>query len=382
MRAAAEKGADAMSRLFDPIKIGPLTLPNRIAVAPMCQYSAEDGSATDWHMIHLGALAFSGAGVLILEATAVSPEGRISPQDLGLYSDANEAALAPIVEAIRKQSDIPLAIQLGHAGRKASSRSPFNGGAQIKPDEADGWRTVAPSAVPHDEGDVPPEALDAAGMAKVRDDFAAAALRAHRLGFQGVELHMAHGYLLHQFISPLSNRRNDAYGGAIEGRMRFPLEVFEAVRAAVPADMAVWVRTSAVDWAEGGLALEDSLELAKALEAAGCDAIHVSSGGLSTAQEIPIGPGYQVHLATSVKEVVDIPVMAVGLIETPAQAEEIVASGKADMIAMARAFLWNPRWPWHAAAELGATVSGPRQYWRSAPHGVTPPFEGFRHGQR
>ena len=371
-----------MAELFTPVRIGSLELENRIVIAPMCQYATKDGTAAEWHKAHLGHLAMSGAGLLIIEATAVSPEGRISPQDLGLYSDENEAGLAEAMAVVRAASEMPVAIQLGHAGRKASSQSPFNGGAQIAPDGPDGWLCVAPSAIPHGADDVPPAALDEAGMAKVKADFAEAARRSVRLGLSGIELHMAHGYLLHQFLSPLSNRRNDAYGGDIAGRMRFPLEVFEAVKAAVPADYPVWVRVSATDFAEGGLEVGEIIEVSRALEAAGCASIHVSAGGLSTAQQIPLGPGYQVHLAKAVKDAVSIPVMAVGLITDPAQAEEIVASGDADMVAMARAFLWNPRWPWHAAAELGAEVTGPQNYWRSAPTGVTPPFKGFRHGQR
>lgn len=371
-----------MSRLFEPLALGGLTLENRVIVAPMCQYAVEDGTAADWHMVHLGHLALSGAGLLTLEATAVSPEGRISPRDLGLYSDANEVGLARVLMAIRAISATPVAIQLGHAGRKASSRSPFDGGAQLRPDEADGWLTVAPSAIPHGAGDAPPAALDAAGMARVTAAFATAAERSTRLGIDGIELHMAHGYLLHQFLSPLSNRRDDAYGGAIEGRMRFPLEIFEAVRAAFPAERPVWVRISASDWVEGGIGIADILTLCQALEAAGCAAIHVSSGGVSTEQKIPLGPGYQVHLAKAVKDAVDLPVIAVGLVTEPEQAEAIIAEGEADAIAFARALLWNPRWPWHAAAALGAKVHAPKQYWRSAPAGIEPPFKGFAHGQR
>lgn len=371
-----------MSRLFTPLKIGALTIPNRVVVAPMCQYAVDDGVAADWHMIHLGHLALSGAGLLIVEATAVSAVGRISPRDLGLYSDENEAGLARTLAAVRAHSSTPLAIQLSHAGRKASSDTPFNGGAQIRPDQPEGWRTEAPSPIGHGAGDEPPVALDEAGLERVKADFVASARRAVRLGFQGIELHMAHGYLLHQFLSPLSNQRDDAWGGDLERRMRYPLEVFEAVRAATPGEVPVWVRVSATDWTRGGLEVEDIVALSRKLAAAGCDAIHVSSGGLSTAQQIPIGPGYQIHLATAVRREVSLPVIAVGLITEPQQAEDIVANGEADAVAMARAFLWNPRWPWHAAATLGAEVEGPEQYWRSAPHGVTPPFIGFRHGQR
>ncbi|MEM7544824.1 MAG: NADH:flavin oxidoreductase/NADH oxidase [Pseudomonadota bacterium] len=370
-----------MSRLFTPLTLGTLTLPNRIIVAPMCQYAVTDGIAADWHMVHLGSLAMSGAGLVILEATAVSAEGRISPQDLGLYSDLNEAALAHVIAAMRGISSTPIAIQLGHAGRKASSRSPFDGGAQLKPEDADGWQTVAPSDIPHGEDDAAPLALDQAGLERVKAEFVASAMRAVRLGFDGIELHMAHGYLLHQFLSPLANQRDDAYGGTTKNRRRYPMEVFEAVRAAVPATIPVWVRVSATDWAEGGLDVGEVVALGHDLKVSGCAALHVSSGGLSTAQDIPVGPGYQVHLATAMKDI-GLPVIAVGLITEPEQAEEIVASGQADAIAMARAFLWDPRWAWHAAAALGAKVEAPQQYWRSAPHGTPPPFHGFKHAQR
>lgn len=371
-----------MSKLFSPMSIGGLTLENRIIVAPMCQYAVEDGTAADWHMIHLGHLALSGAGLLMLEATAVSPEARISPADLGLYSDANEAGLARVMEAIRANSEMPIAIQLGHAGRKASSRSPFEGGAQIAPDAPGGWRTVAPSDIPHGERDAPPAALDAAGMERTIADFALAAERSARLGIDAIEVHMAHGYLLHQFLSPVANRRDDEYGGDIEGRMRFPLEVFRAVRAAFPAERPVWVRVSASDWVEGGISIEDIIALGHALKEAGCAAMHVSSGGVAAAQKIPVGPGYQVHLAKAAKAALDMPIIAVGLITEPEQAEAIIADGEADAIALARALLWNPRWPWHAAVALGAEVRAPKQYWRSAPAGVTPPFAGLVHGQR
>ena len=371
-----------MSQLFSPLRIGGLTLANRIVIAPMCQYAVTDGVAADWHRAHLGHLAMSGAGLLILEATAVSAEGRISPLDLGLYSDADEAGFAEVMKAVRAAGDMPVAVQLGHAGRKASSRSPFEGGAQIPPDAPDGWACVAPSAGPHGADDAPPVALDEAGLAKVRDDFVRAAERARRLGLAGVELHMAHGYLLHQFLSPLANRRDDDWGGDAERRGRFPLEVFRAVRAALPDDMPVWIRISLTDWAEGGLGAEEATDFCRRLDAEGCAAFHVSSGGLAVDQKIPVGPGYQVHLAEMVKQAVSAPVIAVGLITEPEQAEDIVASGQADAVALARAMLWNPRWPWGAAAALGAEVAAPKQYWRSAPHGVTPPFVGFKHGQR
>ncbi|SHJ18059.1 2,4-dienoyl-CoA reductase [Roseomonas rosea] len=371
-----------MSQLFQPLRVGGLELPNRIVIAPMCQYSAEDGRATDWHMIHLGHLALSGAGLLILEATAVSPEGRISPDDLGLYSDEDEAALARVMTAIRTTSAMPVAVQLGHAGRKASSRAPWEGGAQIRPGEPRGWQTVAPSALPHSEGEAPPVALDRAGLDKVREDFVTAARRAARLGLDGIELHGAHGYLLHQFLSPLSNQREDAYGGSRENRMRFPLEVFEAVRAAFPAERPVWVRVSATDWVPGGWEVEDTIAFARALGERGCAAIHVSTGGVSPKQVIPLGPGYQVPHAARVKAETGLPTIAVGLITEAEQAEEIVASGQADAIALARGILYDPRWPWHAAAKLGARVAAPRQYWRSQPREYKDLFAGAAYGQR
>jgi 2,4-dienoyl-CoA reductase-like NADH-dependent reductase (Old Yellow Enzyme family) len=254
-----------MSRLFEPLRLGALELPNRIVVAPMCQYSAEEGSATDWHMIHLGHLALSGAGLLIIEATAVSAVGRISPADLGLYSDDNERALARVLAAIRAYSPIPVAVQLAHAGRKGSSRAPWDGGAQIAPGDEHGWQAEAPSALPHTPEEHPPRALDKAGLVHVREDFVAAAKRAARLGMDGIELHLAHGYLLNEFLSPLSNQRTDEYGGSLANRMRFPLEVFDAVREVFPAGKPVWVRISATDWVPGGWEVEDSIVLAREL---------------------------------------------------------------------------------------------------------------------
>ncbi|MDE2604680.1 MAG: NADH:flavin oxidoreductase/NADH oxidase [Burkholderiales bacterium] len=371
-----------MSRLFEPWDLGPLHLANRIVIAPMCQYSADEGSAGDWHQIHLGHLALSGAGLMILEATAVSPEGRISPKDLGLYSDANEAALARVLQSVRAHSPIKLGIQISHAGRKGSSRLPWEGGSQILPHEPGGWKTLAPSAVPHLEGEDPPQALTARDLQRVREDFVAAARRAARLGFDGIELHAAHGYLLHQFLSPLANQRSDAYGGSLEGRMRFPLEVFEAMRAALPERMPLWVRVSATDWVPGGWDAEGTLAFARELKARGCAGMHVSTGGLSPAQKIPLGPGYQVPFAQRVRAETGMPTMAVGLITDPAQAEAIVAQGEADAVALARGMLYNPRWPWHAAAQLGASVNAPPQYWRCQPPQFKGLFEGWRFGQR
>jgi 2,4-dienoyl-CoA reductase-like NADH-dependent reductase (Old Yellow Enzyme family) len=371
-----------MSLLFSPLSLGTLALENRIIIAPMCQYSAEDGSATDWHTIHLGGLALSGAGLLILEATAVSPEARITSGDLGLYCDANEAALAGVIAAIRHHSAIPIAIQLGHAGRKASSRFPWEGGSQILPTEPNGWQTLAPSPIPHNPTEHAPDALDDAGLAKIIGDFVATAKRAVNLGIQGIELHAAHGYLLHQFLSPLSNHRSDSYGGSLENRLRFPLELFDHVRAALPKNYPLWVRLSATDWAEGGWDLESSIAFSQALESRGAAAIHVSSGGLSFEQKIPLDPGYQVPFAAAIKAAVKIPVIAVGLITEPAQAETILTQNQADAIAIARAILYQPHWPWQAAAELGAQVDAPKQYWRSQPRQYKTLFHAASHGQR
>ncbi len=371
-----------MSRLFDPFQIGELPLANRIVIAPMCQYSADEGSATDWHLIHLGHLALSGAAMLIVEATAVSAEARITPTDLGLYNDSNEAALARVLEALRRHSPIKLALQLAHAGRKASSRAPWEGGAQIPLGEPGSWRAVAPSAVPHGAQEEAPLALDAAGLQKIRDDFVRTARRAGRLGFDALEVHAAHGYLLHQFLSPIANQRNDEYGGSLENRMRFPLEIFELVRAAFPAARPVWARISATDWVPGGWDIEGTVALSQALKARGCAAIHVSSGGVSPQQKIPVGPSYQVPFARQVKAEVGLPTIAVGLITEAEQAEAIVAEGEADAVSLARAMLYDPRWPWHAAARLGARVEAPHQYWRSQPREFKDLFENAKFGAR
>ena len=360
-----------MSQLFSPLELNSpagnasLRLVNRIVIAPMCQYSSEHGSATDWHMIHLGSLALSGAGLLIIEATAVSPEGRISPEDLGLWCDANEMALKKVLAAVRRYSPIPVAIQLAHAGRKASTRAPWEGGSFLGIEEG-GWQTLAPSAQAYNASDAAPLALDEAGLQQIKQEFAAAAVRAQRLGLQAIEVHAAHGYLLHQFLSPLSNKRNDQYGGSLENRMRFPLAVFEAVRES--ANLPIGIRISATDWVEGGWDLAQSIAFCKELERRGCAYIHVSSGGLSPAQAIPVEPNYQVPFAAAIRKEIIIPVIAVGLITEPAQAEDIIAQGQADMVALARGMLFDPRWPWHAAAELGANVNAPKQYRRSQPH--------------
>jgi len=370
-----------MSALFSPMKLRGLELPNRIMVAPMCQYSAENGEANDWHFTHINSLALSGAAMFCIEATHVEAIGRITPGCLGLWNDATEAALKPILASVRKRSKTAVAMQLAHAGRKGSSHVPWNGGQQIPLSEG-GWLTEAPSAVPHKEGEAPPLALDTPGLARVRDAFVAAAKRAERLGIDGLELHCAHGYLLHQFLSPISNRRTDAYGGSLQNRLRFPLEVFDAVRAAFPADKPVGIKVSATDWVEGGWDLAQTVEFAHELKKRGVDWIDASSGGVSPLQKIPLGPGYQVPFAKAIKEATGVNTIAVGLITAAKQAEEIVASGEADMVALARGMLYDPRWGWHAAAELGGHVDAPPAYWRAPPHEVKDLFGATKFGAR
>jgi 2,4-dienoyl-CoA reductase-like NADH-dependent reductase (Old Yellow Enzyme family) len=364
------------SKLFAPFRIGSVALANRIVIAPMCQYSAVEGCMTDWHLIHLGHLALSGAALLTIEATAVLPEGRITYADTGLWNDETETAMARTLESVRRWSDMPVAIQLAHAGRKASTEVPWKGGAQISPGVDHGWQTVAPSALPFAAGENPPAALDRAGMDAIRDAFVAAAKRAARLDLAAVQLHGAHGYLLHQFLSPLSNRREDEYGGRLANRMRFPLEIFDAVRAVFPPGRPVTMRVSGTDWVEGGWDIEQTVAFAEALEARGCDAVHVSSGGLDPAQQIPVGPSFQVPLARAVKQATRMPVIAVGLITDYEQAEAIIGTGDADLVALARTMLYDPRWPWHAAAHLGAQVKAPSQYLRSQPRGHAGLFGG------
>ena len=355
-----------MSALFSPIKLRSLALPNRIMVAPMCQYSAENGEANDWHFTHINTLALSGAAMFCIEATHVEAIGRITPGCLGLWNDATEAALKPILASVRKHSRIAVAMQLAHAGRKGSSHTPWDGGQQI-PLADGGWQTEGPSVVPHKEGELAPLALDALGLKRVRDAFVAAAKRAERLGLDALELHSAHGYLLHQFLSPISNKRTDQYGGSLQNRMRYPLEVFDAIRAAFPEQKPIGVKVSATDWVEGGWDLAQTIEFAKELKKRGVDWIDASSGGVSPLQKIPLSPGYQVPFAQGIKQATGVTTMAVGLITEAKQAEDIVASGKADMVALARGMLYDPRWGWHAAAELHGEVSAPPQYWRSQP---------------
>jgi len=367
--------------LFRPIRLRELELANRIVVSPMCQYSAEHGTASEWHLIHLSTLAMSGAGLLFVEATGVEAVGRITPGCMGLYSDANERALAPIVSAVRRYSQAAFGIQLGHAGRKASSRAPWDGGSLILPQDG-GWQTVAPSAIPQGEGEPAPHALDKGEIARIVERFADAARRAVRLGFDAIELHGAHGYLMHEFLSPIANRRDDEYGGSLANRMRFPLQVFDAVRAVWPAGKPLGMRLSCADWVEGGWDIDQTVVLAGELKERGCDWIDCSGGGISPRQKIPLGPGYQVPFAERIRRETGIPTIAVGLITDPRQAEEIVASGKADMVALARGMLYDPRWAWHAAAALGGTVHAPKQYWRSVPRDVAASFANTRTGQR
>lgn len=361
-----------MSKLFSQFSIGELTLANRIVIAPMCQYSASNGNATDWHTIHLGHLALSGAGLLILEATAVSDVGRISYADLGLWSDQNEESLSKVLASVRRYSNMPIGIQLSHAGRKASTEIPWKGKHSISVEQG-GWETVAPSPIPFSPSDTPPRELTQSDMDAIIAEFVEAARRANRVGIDSIEVHAAHGYLLHQFLSPLSNKRQDMYGGSLENRMQFPLEVFVAIRNTFPANKPVGVRISATDWVDGGWTLEDSIVFSLALRELGCAYIHVSSGGLSPLQSIVSGRGYQVGFAEQIKRVIEdtdsnqMAVIAVGLITDAEQAEAILAEGKADLVAIARGMLYDPRWPWHAAAKLGASVNAPPQYWRCQP---------------
>lgn len=355
-----------MSALFSEFELGGMTFDNRVVVSPMCQYMAEDGSATDWHLMHLGNLAMSGAGLLIVEATHVSREGRITHNCLGLYSDENEAALGRAVEFCRSHGTAKLGIQVGHAGRKASTDIPLRGGKPLASEQG-AWQTIAPSALPYAEGWHTPRAFRAEEFARVREEFVQAAVRAARIGFDLFELHGGHGYLLHQFLSPISNRRDDAYGGDLAGRMRFPLEVFDAVRSVWPHGRPLGIRLSATDWVDGGWTPEETVVLAQELKSRGCDFIDVTTSGLDPRQQIPVGPGYQVPFAEQVRREAEIPAMAVGMITESQQAEAIVAEGRADFVMLARGMMYDPRWAWHAAEELGVEIPYPAQYARAQP---------------
>ena len=346
------------AQLFTPVELGGVTLPNRIVVSPMCQYSAVDGSAQPWHQVHYGMLAMSGAGLLCLEATHVEREGRITQGCLGLYSDENEAALKPVIDWVRGwMPEVKLGVQLAHAGRKASAQRPWKGGGPLTQADAPDlpWTTYGPSALAYDpeKNWHVPVALDAVGLKRLKEAFVSAAERSLRLGFDVVELHGAHAYCLNQFLSPISNHRTDEYGGTAEKRRRFPLEVFEAVRRIWPAEKALGVRLSAIEWVEGGITLEDTVETARQLKALGCDFVDVSSGGNAPGQKLSVGPGYQVPFSARVRKEAGIKTWAVGLITEPEQAERIIAAGEADCTAHARPFLLDPRWAWNAARTLG-----------------------------
>jgi 2,4-dienoyl-CoA reductase-like NADH-dependent reductase (Old Yellow Enzyme family) len=354
-----------MSKLFEPWPLRAATARNRIVVSPMCQYSALEGLANPWHAVHLGTRAVGGAGVVCTEATAVTPEGRISPMDLGIWNDAQRDVLAPITAFIRAQGALP-AIQLAHAGRKGSTAVPWKGHGKVDVAEG-GWQTLAPSALPYGDGYPDPRAMTEAELSEVTAAFVAAARRADAAGFEIVELHAAHGYLLHTFLSPISNHRTDAYGGSLENRSRLLVDVARAVRAAWPEQKALWVRISATDWAPGGFELEEAVQVCRALEAAGVDAIDTSSGGLDPRQKIPVGPGYQAHLAARIRKDAAISTIAVGMITGAAQAEVLLNDGSCDAVALARELLRDPYWPLHAARALGVDVPWPVQYARARP---------------
>ena len=372
------------SLLFSPLTLqaprGALMLPNRIVVAPMCQYMADQGAATDWHLAHWANLLNSGAALVTIEATAVVPEGRITPGCLGLWDERTEAALATTLQRARALApQTAVCIQLAHAGRKASSAVPWQGGQLLSTGQG-GWPPVAPSAVPHLPTEPAPTALSLEQIAQIQEAFVVAARRADRAGVDAIELHSAHGYLLHQFLSPLANQRTDLYGGSFENRIRLVLEVFAAVRAAYNGVLGV--RISASDWVEGAWDADQSAELSKRLKALGCNFIHVSSGGVSPQQKIAIGPGYQLHFARQIRAASGMPTTAVGMITEAQQAEDILQNGDADLVALARAFLYQPRWGWHAAAALGGTVTAHPAYWRCLPSGAQGVFTAAVSGGR
>ena len=359
-----------MSQLFSPLTLGPITLSNRIIIAPMCQYSAENGLATAWHTNHWCQLLQSGAGLCILEATAVSPEGRISDLDLGIWHDDCANSIEQQLRAGRACSNMPIFIQLAHAGRKASTRAPWLKYGARDANDPHGWPVLSSSALAYSPDFQTPTAMTGQDIEQFIQDTVSASQRAADIGLNGIELHAAHGYLLHQFLSPLSNQRDDKYGGSLVNRCRLLLDVFDAVKQQVGKTLAVGVRLSATDWVEGGWDLAQSLYLSKALESRGCDFIHVSTGGLSPAQNIPAAPLFQVPFASAIKAHVAIPVIAVGLITEPTQAETIIKDQQADAVALARALIYQPRWPWHAAEELGAQLPIPPQYLRCVPPAI------------
>lgn len=359
------------SKLFSTISLRDLTLANRLVVSPMGQYNSRNGSATDWHLMHLGQFSLGGFGLVMTEVSAVEPAGRVSHACAGIWSDENELALKRVVDFCKEYGVSALGLQIGHSGRKGSTTSMFDGAKPLMPADG-GWQTVAPSEIPFAPGWQTPRALSKSELATLVEQFSAAVRRADRIGYDLVELHGGHGYLIHQFLSPLSNQRDDEYGGTLENRMRFPLQVFAAMRAAWPAHKPMGIRISATDWITGGWDVEETIVFARELKDLGCDYIDVSSGALDLRQQIPLGPGYQVPLSAQIRRAVGLPTMTVGLITDPRQADQIVGSGQADLVAMARGAMWNPRWPWHAAEELGAEVPYAR---RSMPcHPSVRPF--------
>ena len=352
------------SALFTPLQVGSMELSNRVTIAAMCQYSAEDGTMTHWHMQHLGNLSLSGASMMLIEATGIVPEGRITPQCTGLYSNANEAAMKRIVNFVRTISPIRIGLQLNHAGRKASAHRPWEGRGPLAPHEG-AWPTVAPSAIALAPGWPTPAALDKPALAALRRAWVKAVKRALRVGVDFIELHSTHGYLLSEFLSPLSNHRTDEYGGSLENRMRFPLEVFKALREAWPRPIGA--KISGTDFAPGGWMPDDAVVYARELKALGCDYVTLSGGGVVLDAKVPVAPAYQLPYAEKVKREVGITTGSVGLIASAKHAEEIVASGKSDFVALARGMLFDPRWPWHAALELGTDIEYPPQYARAHP---------------
>ena len=353
-------------KLFTPISIMNLTLSNRIVVAPMCQYSAVNGSATDWHLMHLGQLSISGSSLIFVEATAVEEKGRITPGCLGLYSDDNQKALSKIIEFVKRYGNTKIGIQLAHAGRKASTQVPWKGGTPLNKDNTDSWQTVAPSSESYNSNWPLPVELNEEGLENIKKCFVKSAKRAVEIGFDIIELHMAHGYLIHQFLSPISNKRKDKYGSCFENRIRYPLEIFKAIREEISTDYPVGVRFSATDWVENSSwDLREATQFAMKLKALGCDFFDVSSGGNSPKQEIISGPSYQTGFASHIKNKVGVPTIAVGQINEPLQAESIISTGQADMIAIGRGMLYNPRWAWHAAEVFKKECAYPPQYARA-----------------
>ncbi len=353
-----------MSHLFTKLQLCELSIRNRVWVSPMCQYSCQDGFVQDWHQVHLGSRAVGGAGLVMVEATAVCPEGRISPEDAGIWSDAHICAFQPITTFIRSQGSVP-GIQLAHAGRKASTKAPWNGTGPLQASDPQRWNCVAPSSLAFEDGWSVPRELTHKDMSDIIDAFQEAALRSYKAGFEVIEIHMAHGYLLHEFLSPLSNHRTDEYGGSMQNRMRFPLDVTKAVRAVWPESLPLFVRISVTDWMEGGWDLEQSIEFSRALKNFGVNLIDCSSGGLLPNTFVPVAPSYQVMFSEAIRRQVDIATAAVGLICEPKEAESIIRSSKADAVFLGRAFLRDPYWPLHAADVLGVQYEWPKQYLRS-----------------